>query len=144
MTDTKAKIFNILKSEKQAALSYLHGDQPRSAIIDFSETEELEILFVTLTGYRKYEDLKKHPKVSLVLGGKDNITVQYEGVAEELSKLQFLPYLKYHLQKNPVEAKFSEMLEARFFKVHPAWVRYADYGQEPYEIHEINFPENHE
>jgi uncharacterized pyridoxamine 5'-phosphate oxidase family protein len=137
--EQKTKILEFLKKENLANLAYNHGGQPRAAVIDFSETEELEIIFTTLLSYRKYESLKNNPKVAFVFGGKDNITLQYEGIATELGKLEFLPYLKYHLKKNPIEAKFAEMLEARFFKVKPTWIRYANYGSKPNEIFELTF-----
>lgn len=138
-TELKEKILKFLKKENLAVLSYVNKNQPQSAVIDFSETESLEIIFTTLTGYRKYKILKKNPKASLVFGGEDKLTVQYEGVAKEMSRLDFLPYLKYHIKKNPVELKFSKMLEARFFKVTPKWIRYSDYGVNPNEIFEIKF-----
>ncbi len=137
--EQKDKILEFLKRENLAVISYDDNGQPRSAVIDFSETEDLEIVFTTLTHYRKYKNLKQNPKVALVFGGRDNITIQYEGEAQELSEIEFLPYLKYHIHKNPVELKFSEMIEARFFRVSPTWVRYSDYGAKPNEIFEIKF-----
>ncbi|MBI5529960.1 MAG: pyridoxamine 5'-phosphate oxidase family protein [Candidatus Doudnabacteria bacterium] len=137
--EQKEKVLELLKKENLAVLSYLHGNKPRSAVIDFSETGDLEIIFTTLLSYRKYEDLKQNSNVALTFGGKNNITVQYEGEAKELGKTEFLPYLKYHIQKNPIELKFSEMLEARFFKVSPVWIRYSDYGAKPNNIFEIKF-----
>ena len=136
--EQQVQILEINKKENLAVLAYDNNGQPRSAAIDFSETENLEIVFTTLTNYRKYENLKNNPKVSLVFGGKENITVQYEGEAKELSRVGFLPYLKYHIQKNPVELKFSEMLEARFFKISPTWIRYSNFSAKPNEIFEIN------
>ncbi|MFA5991203.1 MAG: pyridoxamine 5'-phosphate oxidase family protein [Candidatus Doudnabacteria bacterium] len=137
--EQKEKILEFFRKEKLAVLSYLHGDQPRSAAIDFSETEDLDIVFTTLSGYRKYENLKQNPNVAFTFGGKNNVTIQFEGKAKELSRTEFLPYLKYHIQKNPVELKFSEMLEAKFFKVNPAWIRYSDFSAKPNNIFEIKF-----
>ncbi len=137
MDEQKEKVLEFINGQKLAVLSYDNNGQPSSAVIDFSETADLEIIFTTLIGYRKYLSLKKNPKVAFCFGGDQNITVQYEGVAKELGKLDFLPYLKYHLEKNPVEAKFAEMPEARFFKVSPTWIRYADYGAKPNNIFEI-------
>lgn len=133
----KEKILKFLQKEHLAVLSYAEKNQPKSAVIDFSESKSLEILFITLTSYRKYKILKKNPKISLCFGGKKNSTVQYEGLAEEISKLSFLPYLKYHIQKNPIELKFSRMLEAKFFKIKPVWVRYSNFKKSPNEIFEV-------
>ena len=99
--EQKKKILKLFKNENLAVLGYIHEDQPRSAVIDFSETENLEIIFTTLISYRKYKNLKKNPKVSFSFGGKNSITIQYEGEAKELSRVAFLPHLKYHIQKMP-------------------------------------------
>jgi hypothetical protein len=55
--EQKERILQFLKNENLAVIAYDHSGQPRSAVIDFSETENLEVVFVTLTSYRKYENL---------------------------------------------------------------------------------------
>ena len=137
--EQKEKILQALKKEHLVVLSTAVNGNPEAAVIDFSETKNLEIIFTTLVGYRKYKILKKNPKVALVFGGERKLTIQYEGKAKEIGRVKFLPYMKYHFKKNPIEIKFAKMLEARFFKVTPTWIRYADYGAKPNEIFEIKF-----
>ncbi len=133
------KILKFLRRENLAVLSYAENGQPKSSVVDYSEDEDLQIIFITLLKYRKYSLIKKNPRISLCIGGKNNITVQYEGIAKELTRLKFLPYLKYHIKKNPVELKFSKMLEAKFFIIKPTWIRYSDFSAKPNEIFEITY-----
>lgn len=137
--EQRKKILQTLKKEHLAVLSTAFKDAPEAAVIDFSETKNLEIIFTTLVSYRKYKILKKNSKVALVFGGERKLTIQYEGKAKEIGRVKCLPYMKYHFKKNPIEIKFAKMLEARFFKITPTWIRYADYVANPNEIFEIKF-----
>lgn len=137
--DNKDRILEYLRKHTLTVVASCFKDQPRAAVIDFSETENLEIIFTTMQYYRKYEDLLDNPKVAFAFGAQGEPTVQYEGIARELTREEFKPYQDYHVSKNPVEAKFAAMDEARFFKVVPTWIRYADYGAKPNDIFEITF-----
>ena len=135
----KQKILNFLKGHKLGVISTVNSNRPEAAAIDFSETSAMEIIFTTLTGYRKYKNLLKNSKIAFVVGGEENITLQYEGVAEELSRAAFKKYYKRHIQKNPVEKKFAAMPEARFFRVKPIWLRFSDFTAQPSKIFEAKF-----
>ncbi|MCL5008863.1 MAG: pyridoxamine 5'-phosphate oxidase family protein [Patescibacteria group bacterium] len=139
IAEKKRKVLRFLKQHHMGVIATLGGSQPEAAAIDFSETAELEVVFTTLAFYRKYKNLRKNSRVAFVVGGEEKITLQYEGVAEELSVKAFAKYLKRHVQKNPVEKKFAAMPEARFFKVRPVWLRYSDFAAQPNNIFEINF-----
>ena len=139
ISEKKKLVLNFLKSHKLGVIATAGGRQPEAAAVDFSETPALEIILTTLAFYRKYKNLKKNRKVAFVVGGEKSITLQYEGLAQELSRLAFKKYYKRHIQKNPVEKKFAAMSEARFFKVKPTWLRYSDFTAEPNNIFEIIF-----
>ena len=135
----KQRILNFLKGHKLGVISTVESGKPEAAAIDFSETSALEIIFTTLVGYRKYKNLLKNSKIAFVVGGEENITLQYEGVAKELNRTAFKKYYKRHIQKNPVEKKFAAMPEARFFRVKPTWIRFSDFTAQPSEIFETKF-----
>jgi uncharacterized pyridoxamine 5'-phosphate oxidase family protein len=131
--------FNFLKAHKLGVIATLNARKPEAAAIDFSETSKLEVVFTTLAFYRKYKNLNKNSKAAFVVGGEKGVTLQYEGLARELSRGAFKKYYKRHVQKNPVEKKFASMPEARFFIVKPTWLRYSDFTAKPNNIFEITF-----
>ena len=84
----KAKILGVLRSQKLAVISTVHSSKPatESALIAFTEDDDLCIYFQTGKHTRKAANLANHPNVSLVIGLSldDLVTVQYEGKAERL------------------------------------------------------------
>ncbi len=84
MNETDKKfIYDFIHQQKIAVLATVNKSvQPEAAVMEFGETESLEIIFNTLVEphYRKYKNLQKNQAVALVIGWEDNITVQYEGL----------------------------------------------------------------
>jgi len=140
LIEQKRVVLDFMKSQKLAALATAdERGKPEVAMVDFSETGDLEVVVTTLIIYRKYRNLSQNKNVALAIGGADNITVQYEGAATELSREEFKKFAAYHIAKNPIEEKFAAMPEARFFKISPTWIRYSNYAAKPNEIFEIKF-----
>lgn len=79
------EVFQFMNRESLAVLATVaENGQPKAALMGFAVTPELEIIFDTVKSSRKYPNLKKNPRVAWVVGCTTEITVQYEGVAEEL------------------------------------------------------------
>ena len=139
-SEQRELIKEFLSQHPFCVLSYASGDKPRSAVIAFSETEGLEIIFGTYDDSRKYECLKSNPNVSVALGWDEDLghTLQYEGVAEEMSGADFEDCLKVHLEKLPGAKKYVYDERERFFKIRPKWMRFTEYWEEPPKSFEIN------
>ncbi len=134
------KILHFIEKQKLAVLSTINEQSnPESAVIAFSETDELELIFGTFQNTRKYHNLQSHPKVSLVIGWNDEekITIQYEGIAQEINPENVEQYRQIHLLKNPASKKYAFHPLQRFFKVKPVWVRYSNLSKDPEEIFEL-------
>lgn len=140
--EDKKFIYDFIHQQKLAVLATVNkSSQPEAAVVEFGETEDLEIIFDTLDAghYRKYKNLQKNQAVAFVIGWEDNITVQFEGHAKELKGEDRDKYKKLFFQKNPDAEKWDSHPEIRYFLVSPKWVRYADYDGKPYKIIELKF-----
>lgn len=136
MNRQKTIIDNFLKSHPMATISTIkHGStQPESALIAFTQTDDLEIIFETFVDTRKWSNLQSNPHVSLVIGWdtKHHITLQYEGIAELIPETKTEEYVQLFLQKNtPCTETFLRDPRVRLFKVIPTWIRYSDYTVHP-------------
>lgn len=137
--DKKKILFDFIKSNTLAVLSTVNEkNQPESAVLEFGETEELEIIFDTFKNARKYKNLKKNKNISFVIGWDKNITVQYNGIAEELSGEELEKYKKIYFKKNPEAQRWETQEGITYFKAVPKWVRYSDLNKNPWEIIELN------
>jgi general stress protein 26 len=110
---------------------------PQAAVVGYAVTEKFEIVFDTLESTRKAQNLRKNPKVALVIGGLsegEESTVQYEGVAdepsgEELERLKKVYYEAY--PDGPSRLSWPGLI---YVRVRPKWIRYSNFSVNPPEI----------
>ncbi len=140
MTDTE-KIYEFIKSHNLAVISTVtHDFLPQSAVIGFSQKENLELVIGTSSKSRKYQNLLKNPRVALVIGWDKGKTVQYEGEAVEIKgAIERKEAMNNHLSKIPSAAKILNDSEAAIFKIVPKWIRYTDLSSDPWDITELRF-----
>lgn len=143
MTD-KTRIIDFLKTQPMATISTIAADssQPESALIAFTQTDDLEIIFETFVDTRKWNNLMSNPCVALVIGWdpEKHVTVQYEGLATAIPDSKIEYYTKIFLKKDtPCTETFLRDPRVRLFKVAPKWIRYSDYTSEQPRITEANF-----
>jgi hypothetical protein len=116
---------------------------PQSALMGVAVTPDFEIVFDTLRSTRKYTNLCANPRVALVIGCTSEVSVQYEGVAEELSgnalEKKYLPIYFAAFPDGPDRRSWPGMT---YFVVRPKWIRYCDYGQRPPMLREFQKWEN--
>ncbi len=134
--ENKKRVLDLFKKSNLAVLSTVASDnRSESAIVEMSAKDNLELIFDTLPHFRKYQNLKNNPNVSVVIGWEP-ATIQYEGVAFELNGSELEEYKKVHYAKFPEAVKF-EKLGVRFFKIVPKWIRYTDVSKHLWETFEI-------
>lgn len=124
-----------IKAQSLCVLSTIGEDGfPQSAVIGFGETENLEIIFGTDKNSRKYHNLQSNNNVSVVIGWVNGKTVQYEGIARELSLEEIDRYTAIYFKKNPSASKYHDDPNERYFIITPTWIRYTDISLDPWEI----------
>lgn len=134
------KEFQFMNRESLAVLATVaENGQPEAALVGFAVTPELEIIFDTVRSSRKYPNLKKNPRVACVIGGTAEVTVQYEGIAEELEGEQLPKYKGPYFAKFPDGPARENWPGITYFVVRPKWVRYCDYNPATRRIEEMRF-----
>ena len=89
----KPLLFQFLNGCGLGVLSSLGPDGgPQSALVGIAVTPELEIVFDTVQESRKFANIARDPRVAFVIGWQGEITVQYEGVARQISSTDLGPY----------------------------------------------------
>jgi hypothetical protein len=105
----------------------------------FAVTPEPEIIFDTVRSSRKYANLKENPRVAWAAGCTTEVTVQYEGEAEELEGEALAKYKRICFQKFTDGPARENWAGITYFLVRPKWVRYCDYHPESQRIEEQRF-----
>jgi len=112
---------------------------PQSALVGIATTEELEIIFDTVSSSRKYRNLIECPSCSLVVGWDGEQTIQYEGIAAELKEQELKRYQEIYFAFWPDGVVHASWPGIAYFVVQPRWIRYSDYDQSPPLIKEFVF-----
>ena len=129
-----------MESERLGVLSTARPDgRPEAALMGFAATPELEIIFDTVKSSRKYPILKENPRVAWVIGCATEITVQYEGEAEELEDEELAKYKKIYFRKFTDGPARESWPGITYFVTRPKWVRYCDYSPAARRIEEQEF-----
>lgn len=132
----KVQILNFLANHVLCTISTVNVDtlQPEAALIAFAELPNLEILFVTLEGSRKYQNMLANNKVALVVGWDRRpekwATLQYEGFASLVLAQEIGRYKKVFLSKKntPCSYEFLNKKGMKLFKITPTWIGYSQYN----------------
>lgn len=59
--------------------------QPQAALVELAVTRDGEVVFDTKADARKVANIARNPRIALVIGWDDGVSVQVEGYAEVLS-----------------------------------------------------------
>lgn len=138
--EQKKLIFDFIRGDSIAVLATVSPEtKSEAATISFAITDDFEIIFQTFISYRKYQNLKNNPSVAIVFGWDKKVTVQYEGLAHEVTGEDFAQCKEKYFEQNPANLKWDEVPGAAWFKVAPRWIRYLD-NTEPRTVHEVTFP----
>ena len=134
--EVRERILNFMRQHKLTVISTVDNEsnRPEAACIAFAEKDNLELIFGTSNESRKYKNLQKNQNVSFVIGWSDELgTIQYEGVATELSGEDAIEHGTIMADKNENARVFLTKATQRYFLVKPIWIRLVDKTKHPEE-----------
>jgi PPOX class probable F420-dependent enzyme len=135
----KSEAHEFLSQHNIMVLSTLHEDgSPQSAVVACGVTPELDLVLNTQKTTRKYQNLQRDPRVSVVIGWDDRTTIQLEGKAAELqSGPELEAAQEAYFAKHPWAKEMAGNPAIAFIKITPHWARYTDINHWPWESKEI-------
>ena len=139
--DKKKFLFDFIRKYKIAVIATVNQDgKPEAAVLEFGETENLELIFDTFSESRKCKNIQNNRNIAFVIGWDEDITVQYEGEAFELTHTNELEkYKQAFFKKNPEAKRWERRKGIVYFKVIPKWIRYSDLRVHLWKIFEVEF-----
>jgi len=126
---SRAELLLFLQKHRLAVQSTVSptGD-PQSAVVGIAVTSELEIVFDTLDTTRKCRNLRRDPRITLVIGWDQEITVQLEGIADEPTGAERDRILEVYFAAYPECRDHLAWKGITHFRVRPTWIRYSDFN----------------
>jgi len=125
-----------LLAEVQVAILVTQGEQwPTATMQAFAETPELDLLFIMNDATEKFQNLLKHPYVTVFLDAREKGKVEtfeisralVQGVASEIERdsAEWNASKEIFLKKSPFEAPFFKYPTLRMMRVKLSRVSYA-------------------
>ena len=135
---TRSELYEFLRKHRLAAVSTINPASPQAAVIGIAVTEELDIIFDTLSTSRKYANLLADPRVALVVWDGAE-TVQYEGAADLPTGSDLDACKRIYFEAWPDGPEREKWPDIAYVRIRPRWIRYSDFGQTPARIEELTF-----
>ena len=125
-----------LLAEVQVAILVTQGDQwPTATMQAFAETPEFDLLFIMNDATEKFQNLLKHPQVTVFLDAREKGKVEtfeisrllVQGVASEIEResAEWDAMKSVFLKKSPFEAPFFKFPTLRMMRIRPKRLSYA-------------------
>ena len=128
-----ADLVTFARSTKWAVEASVAADgRPQAAVIGVAVTDRLELVLDTMGDTRKAENLRRDPRVAVVLGWDDGQTLQIDGVADEPTGAELAELKKVYFARFPDGPEREGWPGIAYFRVRPRWARHSDFrGRAP-------------
>jgi hypothetical protein len=97
---------------------------PEAALVSLAATDAGEVIFDCATTARKLANLAVNPRVALVVGWNEGVSLQVEGVADVLAGADRQRYGRLYAEQFPGSRALDEHFAVVL--VTPRWLRYYD------------------
>lgn len=135
--DVRALIEFLRRHKLAVEATVAAGGAPQAAVVGIGVTDRLEIVFDTVDT-RKLANLRRDPRVALVIGWDQGITAQIEGLADEPSGADGERIRAAYFAAYPDGVDRLAWNGITHVRVRPTWVRYSDFTVTPPEIVELD------
>jgi pyridoxine/pyridoxamine 5'-phosphate oxidase len=113
---------------------------PIGSTVAFSARDDLELMFGTSRDSRKFANIELNPQVSVTVTDENRrLTVQYQGLARQLSAKEYAARREAHYAKLPQSLPFEGSPGQAFFTITPVAVRMTDCNPTPWVVTELLF-----
>ncbi|HSS37180.1 MAG TPA: pyridoxamine 5'-phosphate oxidase family protein [Polyangia bacterium] len=129
---TRAQLVRLLREYRLAVVSTVGLDgAPQSAVVGCAISDDLEIVFDTLDSTRKARNLRRDPRLSIVIGWDREATAQIEGLADFPDGRELQRIRDVYFQAYPDGRERLAWPGITHVRVRPRWFRYSDFAQQP-------------
>jgi general stress protein 26 len=130
MSLSRSELLAHLRKRRYCVVASIAPDgAAQAAVVGFAVSDDLELVFDTLTTTRKMANLRRDPRIAVVAGvGEDECTVQIEGVADELTGPDLERLRPVYFAAFPDGVDRLKWPGITYVRVRPKSVRYSDFG----------------
>jgi hypothetical protein len=123
-----AFLVEFVRGHRYAVQASVSAQGPQAAVVGVAVTPRLELVFDTLEGTRKCANLRRDPRIALVVGTQDEKTLQFQGVADEPQGAELERLKALYLERFPDGHERTTWPGITYFRARPTWVRFSDFS----------------
>jgi pyridoxine/pyridoxamine 5'-phosphate oxidase len=125
---TKNELVAFIRRHRYAVQASTAVDgSPQAAVVGIGVSDALEIVFDTLGTTRKADNLRRDPRIALVVGWDDEQTVQIQGIADEPDGAELARVQAVYFAAFPDGRARASWPHITWFRVSVTWARYSDF-----------------
>jgi general stress protein 26 len=135
---SKTELFDFIRVHRYGVVASRGQDgAPQSALVGIAVSPALEIYFDTTGDTRKAANLRRDPRISIVIGWENEQSVQYEGIADEPKGAQLAALKKIYFAAWPDGPTRESWPGITWFRVRPRWIRFSDFNRKTDAVREL-------
>ena len=128
---TRSQLIRFVQLQRLGVVSSLAADgAPQSAVVGIATSEAGEIVFDTLGTSRKARNLRRDPRVSVVVWENER-TVQLDGRADEPTGTELDRLREVYFATYPDGRERLAWPGLTHFRIVPTWGRFSDFEASP-------------
>jgi hypothetical protein len=130
----KTDLLIFLRSHRLAVVASLSATgSPQAALVGVAVTNELEVIFDTVSTSRKHANLARDGRAAVTWSGPGEKAVQYEGLAKPVSPTagEDENYRKVYYDAWSNGRNRLSWPDIAYWRIEPIWARYVDYERSP-------------
>ena len=138
---TRSDVLAYMRLHRLVVVATLgEAGEPQAALVGVGCTDDLHVVFDTVTTSRKHANLLRDKRIAITFSGPDEKTLQLEGVASPVSVSdgRDAGYREAYYAVWPECREHLTWPDLAYWRVVPHWARYSDYDRGPL-IREFNF-----
>jgi general stress protein 26 len=126
---SKAELRQFIARQRYGVVATTQADgSAESALVGIAVAPALEIYFDTLDETRKAQNLRRDPRISIVIGWENEQSVQLEGSADEPQGAELATLKRYYYAAWPDGPSRESWPGITWFRVRPHWIRFSDFN----------------
>ncbi|MFD1827896.1 pyridoxamine 5'-phosphate oxidase family protein [Mumia zhuanghuii] len=114
------------------------GGAPQAAYVELTMTARGEVVFDARAASRKVANLRRDPRVALVVGGSDGTTLQGEGEADVPTGHDRARCVEAYVADLPQYEASLSVSGIVLLRIRLTWARHADHRADPAVIEDID------
>jgi general stress protein 26 len=124
----KAEVHAFIARQRYGVVATVQTDgSTESALVGIAVSPELEIFFDTLGDTRKAKNLRRDPRVSMVIGWENEQSVQLEGLADEPKGAGLDGLKRVYYEAWPDGPTRESWPGITWVRIAPRWIRFSDF-----------------